>query len=66
MVTKSKALNKQSVSDRVLVLLKFGQFSPERKGTGNSGVTETEAWIGNFNFKAWKTAAHKLHKSGAD
>ena len=46
----------------VLVLLKLGQFSPERAETGSSGATGCEMWIANFNVKAWKTIEHKLHK----
>ena len=46
----------------VLVLLKFGQCSPELKGTGSSWATESEVWIGNLNVKARKSTKHKLHK----
>ena len=51
-----------NINRGVLVFLKFGQFSPERKETGSLGTTESEVWIGNFNVKAWKTTEHKLHK----
>ena len=46
----------------VLVFLKFWHFSCELEETESLGATESEVWIGNFNVKAWKTTAHKLHK----
>ena len=44
----------------MLVLLKFGQFSPESKELGVQAPEKV--WIGNFNAKAWKTTEHKLYK----
>ena len=36
----------------VLILLKFGKFSPECKETGSSGTTKSEVSIDNINVKA--------------
>ena len=45
----------------VLILLKFWQFSSELTKTWSSCATEHRVWIGNCNFKVWKSTEHKLH-----